>query len=153
MRTQDEIVARIKEVAERDLFGAEIGDLLGFLDYEHAKPWLKPEVKSEEWKPGDLTDERAQAELVDYLSFAWDKAINHRGLSAIRSLSHMRAWLWLLGKDELLAFLETDGNFRPYGTPVLAKISEAFGYEAPEEGLKMARDGSCEPGCEMGCQS
>lgn len=40
MRTQEEIVQRIEQVKERDMFGFEWQELMPFLDFEHARPYL-----------------------------------------------------------------------------------------------------------------
>jgi hypothetical protein len=64
--------------------------------------------------------------MHDYMSFAWDKANNCRGLSAGRSIDHMKAWLWLLGESEMAAKI---AHFSHYGKPQLRAICERFGWD------------------------
>lgn len=92
MRTQEQIKERIEAVKDQDFFGAEHGDLIDFLDFDHAKAFLKEGVTSEEWKPKPLTEESIKHEAKEYLPFAWEKANNCRGLSANRSVDHLRAY-------------------------------------------------------------
>lgn len=129
MRTQQDILNRIKEIEDDDFFGAIRSDLIQFLIYENAKTFLKEGVTKEEWSHSrkDLTREGVIAEISKYMPFAWDKANNCRGLSAGRSIDHMKAYLWLLEDTELLQYAED--NYTLYGKPILKKICEKYGIE------------------------
>lgn len=132
MRTQAEIVARITSLKDEDFFGFETSDLIDYLDYEHAKQYLKPEVTEEQW---NKREQKPPVEAIKgYMNFAWGKANDKRGLSAGRSVSHFRAWLWLACNDELLNFVNEDDNYAPYGKPILAKISEFYGLPNEDNG-------------------
>lgn len=126
-RTQEQIVARIKSISDEDFFGWQTNDLLEFLDYEHAKAFIKDEVTAEKWAEVVAQRKTPQQLIVDYLPFAWGKANDCRGISAGRSLEHMKAWLWLAGEDELLSKIEDDYQY--YGKPHLVKISEHFALD------------------------
>ena len=130
MRTQEEILARMKEREKDDPFGFERGDMLEHLTFENAKPYVKPETTAEDWKK--VEEERGPdpvQELKDYMAFAWEKANDERGLSANRSIMHCLAWLWLAEEDELLAKVqhEYDENYKHYGKDILVMICEHFG--------------------------
>ncbi len=133
MRTQDEIVKRIEEVKSEDFFGFETTDLLSALDYEHAKPYLKPDCTKEQWEAGfdseRYTPENARKHIREYLDFAWEKANDERGISARRSQSHFRAWMWLAGDDDVLARVEAT-EYDPYGKPKLDVIEAHYGRAA-----------------------
>lgn len=121
-RTQDEIVARIKARKEHDFFGFEVSEYVNYLDYAHAKEFLKPETTQEQW---GKTGVRSPAGAIkNYMPFAWDKANNCRGISAGRSICHMIAWLWLDGKD----WAEIE-NYQYYGKPQLVRICEEYGID------------------------
>lgn len=136
MKTQAEIIARIKEVeaSGEDFFGAMRNDLLQFLTFENAKEFLKEDATEEAWNEirtkagisGEGDDSMVIKEMLDYLPFAWDKANNCRGLSAGRSIDHMKAYLWLLGDNELLDYAEN--SYCLYGKNVLKKISEKYNF-------------------------
>lgn len=123
MRTQEEIVKRINERKGNDILGFETDIYITYLDYKHAKPFLKKDVEGGNWKPKKTNPTE---ELKSYMPFAWEKANNCRGISAGRSIMHMVAWLWLDGQDEFL--LNNDiKNYEYYGKPQLIAICELYG--------------------------
>jgi hypothetical protein len=128
-RTQEEIVARIREIQPVDFFGWEATDLLAYLSFELAKPFLKDDATAEEWAEADkpFTRESVVAEIVEYMPFAWDKANDQRGISANRSISHMRAWTWLLndGTYEKMEALE----YQHYRKEKLISFCESMGLD------------------------
>jgi hypothetical protein len=126
MKTQDEIVTEVGNTINTDLFGFRIGNLLQFLSFEKARKFLKDEATEEQWKEHPLTREAVIAEIRDYMPFAWQKANSCRGLSAMRSISHMQAWLWLLGADQAA---ETIEDYSCYGKPQLRSICEKLNID------------------------
>lgn len=139
-RSQDEIVARIERLREndRDPFGWSREVLIGYLDYEHAQPYLQDGVTEKDWAEAIAEDgdwvANPIASLIDYLDFAWTKALDERGLSANRSVDKIKQWLWLAGEDGLLGqFL--DAPYAMYGKPQLAVVTRALAPEKmPEVG-------------------
>ena len=127
MRTDEEILARITEIESEDVFGFERSDLMEYLSFEAAKGFLRKEVRQEEWDEVHpvLSKESVMKQIIDYLPFAWDKANNCRGLSAARSLHHLRAWLWLLGEDNLSKSMFP---YTRYGKKQLVLVSEFVGF-------------------------
>lgn len=153
MRTQDEIVARIRE--KRSMFGFDAEVLMPHLDFEHAREFIKPVVTKEEWeKEYPLTESAAMDAFREYAEFAWGKAQDHRGNSAGRSVEKLEAWTWLVGRDDVLAQSEA-APYPSYGCPKLAIVCEAFGFPVPddESTQRMIRGEGCSPGCESGCHS
>lgn len=136
-RTQDEIVARIEERKEQDFFGFEVGDLVQYLDFEHAKPYLKDEATPEKWEQHRETKDPIDC-IKDYMNFAWEKANECRGLSANRSICHMTAWLWLAGEDALVEWVDDERNYRYYGKPALERICDhyAIDWHALDNGIR-----------------
>src|SRR5947209_6381042 len=123
MRTPEEIVAYIK-ADESKIFGFAQDACLPFLPFEVAKQFLKDGVTTQEWaemaKP--LTQEAVLAGVKEYMGFALEKCLDHRGLSANRSVQKMEAWMWLIGNDEIVTFINTAGNYKNYGEPILKKV-------------------------------
>ena len=118
MRTQEEILERIREVKDKDIFGFEWQSLADYLDYENVKPLIKEDVTRDKWKKETRTPKEV---MIEYMPFAWDKANNKRGLSAGRSIYHYKAWLWLDGNDKLSEDIE---HYNYYGKPQLIEICE-----------------------------
>lgn len=157
MRTQDEIEARVAALKGDDFFGFETSDLLGALTFERVKKHLREDaaVDAAKWEAERLkTDEDVRKQIVEYLPFAWEKAVGHRGLSAGRSIAHFRAWCWLLGDDEAVDTLDSEDRYVPYGAPLLAFLSDRFGVEKPTEtaAVRMAAGESCGATYACGCQ-
>lgn len=148
-RTQDEIVARVKATRHTDVFGFVAEVLLSGLDHSHAKPWLRDDSKPEDW-PCPLSLDQQRTGAVDYLAFAFEKAGDHRGISAIRSVDKLGAWLWLLELDHE-RFDAAD--YSQYGVPKLFVAAEELGVEKPTDTdlVRMSQGLPCEDGCDMGC--
>lgn len=153
MRTQEEIVARIAQTAKADVFGFGIEVLIGSLEYERAMAYIKEGVTREEWGVGVCSDDsKALQEARDYLTFAWGKAQDHRGISATRSITKLSAYAWLLGMDGVIQRIEA-APYAQYGAPKLRIFAEAFGGNVPEdEDLQNMMAGRpCRADCETGC--
>lgn len=167
MRTQDEIVARMKEIEAdkmRSFMNFESEVLLDALDFEHAKPWLKEGTKPEEWSREAecagygrklqfplVREDDLKAAAADYLKFAWGKAQDHRGISAGRSVDKMTSYCWLLGHDTKAI---DDAGYAQYGCPKLKVISELLSIPLPTDPdlVRMMEGEQCtEGGCENGC--
>lgn len=156
MRTQEEILARIEERKASDILGFEVDEYVMSLDFEHVQPFLKKDhkVTEKEWNKGALlTDEALRERMIDYLNFAVEKVMGHRGISASRSVAHYLAWFWLLGDDEMVEFIGNEDNYPQYGAPIIAKAYERLGVELPdvEAFRRMALGENCFDDCEMGC--
>lgn len=153
MQNFEKIIARIKET--QDDFFNESSDLLIYLPYIHAKEFLKENYTEEKWSKTvkRLNEEIVISEMKEYMPFALEKASNHRGLSASRSIEHFQNWLFLLGDDELLNFSQQGGNYTNYGCPILKKICQKYGFEYPSslEMQRMAEGKPCVDNCEEGC--
>ena len=137
LKTQDEIVDKIiyMQQPSGDFFGVKTGDLLAYLDYEHAKEFLKPEATQEEWEEDyhKLTKKLVLQAMEEYLPFAFGKANGKRGISASRSLDHYEVWTWLLGDEEI----DFD-NYEFYGKDILVDIAKKYGfsYETLDDGVR-----------------
>lgn len=153
MRTQEEIIAQAKKLQDTDIFGFEINELLARLSVENFKQFAKPDADLSDWNQLACDEATIKAEMENYMSFAWEKALGHRGLSASRSISHMRAWLWLLGDDSLVAFADAGINYPNYGAPILATICAKYHFVIPSTAAatNMAAGKPCYDGCSEGC--
>lgn len=147
MRTLEQLRARTAAAKVWDALGLAIGDLLIF------DPLEMDALVGHEGKPLETAAAPAEASLRDYLPFAFDKAINHRSISASRSFLHITNWLWLMERDDLLAFAEDDTNYRYYDVPILKHVARALGVPLPDA-IESWQDGkACREGCDAGCNS
>lgn len=160
-RTQEEILSRYRELADgrEDFFGfrrevlasSMTGDTLRQtgLDLEEstlaAAPLTPPENLS--------------GEASGYLEFAIGKIINHRGISASRSVDKLGEYAWLLGRDDVVEAMSA-ADYAQYGAPQVRAFAEGMGWpfldatgdEVDRRALeRMSAGDPCEPECEMGC--
>lgn len=151
IKTTQEILAYIP--LSDDFFGHANEVLCPYLSAEEVKPFCEQDADLSDWKQQPLERDTIVAEMAEYMTFAWEKAQDHRGLSAMRSVTKMQAWLWLLGDDETLAYAKNYDNYAQYGAPVLKKICEVYSFPIPdgEEIENMAKGLPCTSGCVMGC--
>jgi len=103
MRTQEEITQRIQKVASTDHLGFERASLLEYLDFEHARDYLREGVTKKQWD-----DVRPYNNVVSIytriksrLPEAWERANQGKRLASTSSMSFFRSWLWLMGEEEL----------------------------------------------------
>lgn len=138
-RTNQEIVERLRTMTD-PFSGQTITDLLEFLPWEEAREFLKPDIGMQEWAddglPNEYTEEYILRQMGEYLQFAFEKATDERGLSAMRSMCHYKNWFWLLGDqaptwagDQLL-------DYDDYGKANLVKITDWIN-EHPRSNLKL----------------
>lgn len=150
-RTQDEILARIREAEAGDPFGFRRDPLIDALDFEHAAGFLREGVTAEQWAEQSTAD-RLDATAREYFSFALDKIENHRGLSAQRSTLKLTEYAWLLGRDDVVEAMEEAGYLQ-YGAPVVKAFGDGFGLPWPDapDMVRMAEGLPCCDDCDEGC--
>lgn len=150
-RTQDEIAERLRGLLHGATWSGEALVLFSQLAYAHALPFLQPGITEAEWEETrrDTMARDVRTQLLDYLSFAWEKATHHRGVSGRLSISKLTGWLWLLGDDEAVAFLADDANYPMYGCPLLAFVAKRYDAPIPDTAaVRNMIDGKpCAPGC------
>jgi len=130
LRTQEEIVAHIHAIVGDDFFGFQKSDMLNYLDYDHAKPFLKDGVAREQWDTArtPYSHEAVLKEMSEYMEFAWEKANNCRGLSASRTDDHYTAWVWLMGDDAFVAKRDAI-EYEHYGKERLIAVCDHYGWD------------------------
>lgn len=132
MRTQEEILARIRARAPSDMFGFEWMEYLSALTRVSVEKLrgslLKADADLSTHEPSLATDDAVRKQCVEYMPFAWEKANNCRGISAARNLMHYKAWLWLLGED---GFEDID-RYEHYGKDNLVRICKFLDLDASQ---------------------
>lgn len=135
MRTPEELGARYKEIdAENRIFPFESLTIAEYMTAEQLTPYLKRDADPnafDGWRPKPLTAEGVLKEMGEYMPFAWEKAAGERGISALRSVAKYRAWLWLLGRDDLLEEMDKR-EYNDYGKAILRWLCGVFAIPRPE---------------------
>jgi hypothetical protein len=141
IRTQEEIVDHIEELRKakfEDFFGFQSNDLIFFLTFDAAKKFLKQDKLEEAQKEWKQSSDPLK-EIRRYMTFAWTKANDCRGLSATRSLEHFKAWIWLIDDEFYKKFKESvDNDYHFYGKPQLEMVCKHFNidYSELDDGIR-----------------
>lgn len=130
--TQEEIRQRFLERKEKDLLGFEVYEYLDYCGFDwvkenvgfNEKTEFTEEMKADFSKPIDR--ESIINKMKDYMSFAFEKANNHRGISASRSIMHYVAWTWLAGDRDFSN--EIDRDYYDYGKSILREICKFYSW-------------------------
>lgn len=158
MRTPADIVTEMHRIASTDLLGYQSNDLLRHLPFDDARPFLIPEATADAWKEVfiDPSDAHAlNAELAEAFAYSYEKASNHRGISANIAIDRVRVVAWLLGRDDVVAAMD-QADYQNYGMPKAKAACDVLGIPfSTDDGLiRMARGEPCSPdGCSGGCGS
>lgn len=135
-RTPEEIIKHIQDA--NDMFGFQSEVLVAYLTFEQAKPLLKPDAQASNWGATITDVKEAAQDFLDYMTFAWMKAKDRRGISASRSIEKLAAWLWLMGREDLEELILRDELYNPYGAPALIAVCEKMRVAVPKEVIKFA---------------
>lgn len=154
MRTIEEVIEYYRRESKNDPLGFEGEVLLPYLSAEQAREFLQEGADLSEWQQAPLLFESIVKQMCEYMTFAWGKVQDHRGISASRSVEKMCAWLWLLGDEETRAFAKDEHNYPQYGAPVLKKICDKYGFPVPagSDIENMVQGKKCSQDC-AGCGS
>lgn len=136
-RTQEEIVARLDARIGSDPLGFEIDEYLPYLEFQHARKYLKDGTTEDEWNKARGTYVEPRQKMIDYMDFAFQKAHGQRGISANRSIMHMIAWGWLVS-DEIGLEIQRmwDQEYDNYGYGILLKICSMLGIAPNQHGAR-----------------
>lgn len=153
MRSAADIATRIGEVQYDDFLGFRRDVLLQSLPYEQARPWLLDSTTEAAWNEiALLTDTAVLGRLHEYLVIAQEKALDHRGISANRSVDKIGEYLWLLEEDAILAAFR-EAPYPQYGVPQLAVAFDRLSVPQPTDPAwaRMRHGQPCTETCDMGC--
>lgn len=122
-RTQDEILARFH--AADDFFGFAVEALSDSMTADTIRR-INPDAElPADWAP--RAPDALEAEAREYLAFAAEKALSHRGISAERSVIKLREFAWLLGKDFVVHAMDV-ADYAQYGAPKLRAFADGMGW-------------------------
>jgi len=162
-RTAAEVLAYVGSDGEPSFLGFDREALARFLSFEEARPWMKPDATADGWPaPLPRTREASLAEAVDYIQrVGIDKAVNHRGISANRTVEKLRVLCWLAGDEEAVKICDTE-PYPNYGAPILralcrhlgvnyASLLDAYNLGVFEDMADGRTCRACREGRESGC--
>lgn len=126
MKTIEEIL----KYESQALDGRDIGRLGSFMNLDQLKEVGLAPSNPEEWVPEEYTRENVIKRLESDLAFAFEKALNKRGLSAGMMFSVIKMWMWVLDEHEDLVNW-SDDNYAMYGLPLFKAVALRYNLDNP----------------------
>lgn len=111
-------------------------DVLGFMRSAAAevvpfsaipKSWLKDDATPPDGPEVEYNRETVLDRMREYMDFAWEKALDERGISASRSIHRYQAWCYALGEYDDIDWDAYDS----YGKPILRQLCEKYAFPIP----------------------
>ncbi|MEV4271971.1 hypothetical protein [Micromonospora aurantiaca (nom. illeg.)] len=162
-RTQEQILARFRAINDgTDFFGFRREVLLESMTRDSLRAVVAGlghvEVGGDDTTYPAVAPEQLEQTAREYLTFAIGKAVDHRGISACRSVDKLREYAWLLGRDDVVQAME-DAEYEQYGVPKLKAFATGLGWPWPAEGdgsqekalARMSEGLPCAEDCYDGC--
>jgi hypothetical protein len=131
MKTKAEVLEAIQ--AGRESHCIDFRDYVRLTEFYPTKDWptLGFQLKEGATRTEDLK-EWTEANILQYLqsdvAFGFEKALNHRGISAGLMFETVKMWLWILN-DPLANFPEED--YAMYGLPLFKAVAVKYGWNNP----------------------
>jgi len=126
MLTKEEV---LKQIAS----GRKKSECLDRRDFIRLCEFLKPEElhiiglsTTSDYQPSEWTEENIKKVLKGDLEFAFEKALNKRGISSSLMYEVIKMWLWIL-EDPLVDFDE----YAYYGLPLYKAVALKYGFSNP----------------------
>jgi hypothetical protein len=127
MLTKDQIIEQIRNGKESECIDGRDFCRLAVFFSEDELPLLEVELKEgESHEPVQYTEESVLTWLEKDLDFAFEKALDQRGLSASSMYEVVKMWLWIL-EDDLQHFEE----YAQYGLPLLKAVAVKYNLPNP----------------------
>jgi hypothetical protein len=128
MKTLDQILLGWKERGNSAFDGRDASRLAPYFPLSDWKTLgLAPAEGYSGHEVKELTREAVLGELVGDLDFAFEKALNQRGLSAAAMYGVVKMWMWVL--DDPLA--DADDDYRFYGLPFFKAVAVKYHLANP----------------------
>ena len=115
---------QLLEYKSQALTGRDVSRLIQFVKAEDLEKLGISLKEGAVWETLDLTHENVLAQLEKDLDFAFEKALDKRGISASEMYAVIKMWLFVL-EDELKDF----EYYAQYGLPLFKQVAVKFGFE------------------------
>lgn len=124
MLTQEQVLQAVRDGRESAAIdGRDYGRLVDFFPIEDWEVFgIKLRDGAEPNTPRPWTEDEIKAALVGDLDFAFEKALNKRGLSASAMHGVIQMWMWVLEDD-----LQHMKQYAQYGLPLFKAVAIKYG--------------------------
>lgn len=104
--------------------GRDISRLIEFIPAQYLEKFGYSLIKEgQTWEPLEYNRENVLKKLEKDLAFAFEKALNKRGISAGLMYDVIKMWMWVLD-DELYEF----SKYAQYGLPLFKAVAIKYGF-------------------------
>lgn len=119
-------IEEILKYESQSFDGRDLNRLADFMTVEQMQKFDLEVSNPDGWKTEELTRENVLKRLESDLAFAFEKALNKRGLSAGLMYGVVKMWMWVLDEhDDLVNW--SDDNYAQYGLPYLKAVALRYG--------------------------
>lgn len=126
MLTPAQILAHTAEKGSQCLDGRDMSRLADFFPVSDGGALGLKLAEGAEYIAEPMTEAAVLARLRHDLDFAFEKALNRRGLSAGMMYEVVKMWLWVLEDD-----LQHMEDYAQYGLPLFKAVAVKYGFENP----------------------
>ena len=132
MLTREQVLSAVRAGKEsKALDGRDFSRLLDFFPMEDWKVFgFKPKDPEASHTPAEWTEAVILERLKADLAFAFDKALNKRGISAGLMRAVVQTWLWILEEPYPEGDAD-DADYPMYGLPLLKRVALRYGFPNP----------------------
>lgn len=119
---------QIKQYSMQTLDGRDLSRLAIFFTEDELKEKGLEYTGTEPYKQEEFTRDNVLKRLERDLEFAFEKALDKRGISALFMYQTIKMWNWVLEEG-----LEdwSDDCYAQYGLPLLKATAEKYGFDNP----------------------
>lgn len=157
-RTDEEIRTRLAAVAAVDMLGSHYEVLAAALSYDAAvaADVVADGCTREQWERHRFVGDELARRARSYLDFAIGKIVNHRGISASRSVGALAGFAWLMRRGDVATAMDS-APYAQYGAPKVRAFALGMGWGEDWEAAalpaleRMAEGRPCRPACAEGC--
>lgn len=122
MKTLEQVLDAIENGKKSEcLDGRDFSRLCDFIPVKHWKKigfGIKEGVKIEDIKIKEWTEENIKSQLKSDLEFAFEKALDKRGISSSFMFEVIKMWMWVLDDP-----LQYENNYAMYGLPLYKAVA------------------------------
>lgn len=129
MKTLDEVL----DYQSQSIDGRDINRLTCFMTVDQIKSKgfvFKSKEAEDIHTPEPFTEESVKCKLKADLAFAFEKALNKRGLSAGMMVIVVSMWVWILGDTENIG-ADPEKDYAQYGLPYLKAVALYYKFDNP----------------------
>ena len=128
MKTLEQILSYKPECLD----GRDLNRLAQFMTVDQLKRiGITDEDALKKHEPREWTKQNVLKSLESDVDFAFEKALNKRGISSSLMFSCIKMWMWVLDDEEFQDYPEDTSHYAQYGLPLYKAVAVKYGFKNP----------------------